>query len=89
MHSNYKITQIDPPLIIGMRGRKLTTTGIQNAMQKLKKLMIEQEMNVFWSLHKLKSKGISDAENDRIAGHKSEQMREQYKTKVEQIKPAR
>jgi hypothetical protein len=59
-------------------------------MQRLKKLMESEGMgDVYWSLHKLKSKGVSDARDDRIAGHKSEAMRERYKTKIERHKPAK
>jgi len=45
--------------------------------------------DVYWSLHKLKSKGISDADNKNIAGHTSEQMKQKYDTKIHKYKPAK
>ena len=75
---------IDAPLIIGMKGRKLPKSGLDTAMKRLKKKMEEMGLgDNFWSLHKLKAKGVSDAENKRIVGHRSEAMREQYNVKTE------
>ena len=67
-------------------------------MQRLKKHMTERKMKsywtrsdgtdeeespLYWTLHDLKRKGISDSENKRIGGHKSESMRQRYNVKTE------
>ena len=52
--------------------------------------MIERGIgDKFWTVHLLKSKGISDSEDKNIGGHKSEQMKERYNTKLETIKAAK
>ncbi|MBJ7539846.1 hypothetical protein [Marinomonas transparens] len=80
----------DVPLIVGTTGTKLSVSGLQTAMQRLKKEMKERGLeNVFWTVHLLKSKAVSDADSDRIAGHKSEAMRNRYSTKTERHKAAR
>lgn len=38
---------------------------------------------MYWTLHDLKRKGISDSENKRIGGHKTEAMRQRYNVKTE------
>jgi len=85
-------------LIPGARGPKLIADTLDDAMQRLKKRMSELEMkcrwtsengleeieqDMYWPLHDLKRKGISDADSDKIAGHKSEQMRQRYNVKIE------
>jgi integrase len=89
-HAAHTVASIDAPLIINARGQKLSKSGLDSAMQRLKKRMAEKGLaHIFFSLHKLKSKGISDAENDRIGGHKSEAMRNRYHTKLEKYEPPR
>jgi len=85
-------------LVPGVRGAKLPKSTLDEAMQRLKRLMEEQnvksqwtnsdgvnehESDLYWTLHDLKRKGISDSENKRIAGHKSEAMRQRYSVKTE------
>jgi hypothetical protein len=53
-------------------------------MQRLKKKV---SPDVYWSLHLLKSKAISDAKNKNIGGHKSEAMKQRYNTKTEIVEP--
>ena len=90
LHAKHRISSIEAPLIIGSHGQQLRKSALDTAMQRLKKLMESEGLgDVYWSLHKLKSKGVSDARDDRIAGHRSEAMRERYKTKIERHKPAR
>jgi|GEM_PF-1377911 len=90
LHAKHKIASIDAPLILGSHGHQLRKSALDTAMQRLKKLMESEGLgDIFWSLHKLKSKGVSDARDARIAGHKSEAMRERYKTKIERHKPAK
>ena len=76
-HKKHKILPIDPPLLISRDSCPCTSSGINSAMQRLKRKMEKRGLaHIYWHLHLLKSKGVSDAENDRIAGHKSEAMRE-------------
>ncbi len=63
---------------------------VDSAMQRLKKRMvIKGHGDIYWSMHLLKSKGVSDAEDKNIEGHKSEQMKERYNTKIETIRAAK
>lgn len=86
-------------LVPGARGGKLLKATADTAMQRLKRRMSDKrlvsfhehkdegkdatEKPLFWGLHDLKRKGISDATDSRIGGHKSASMREQYDTKLE------
>ncbi|WP_421848275.1 site-specific integrase [Marinomonas sp.] len=86
----HKANGKDVPLIISSTGYKLSMSGLRTAMHRLKETMAERDLkDNFWSLHLLKSKGVSDAESDHIAGHKTESMRNKYKTKIERHKAAR
>jgi len=89
-HKNFKVMQVDPYLITGFSGGQLTKSTLDDAMQRLKRRMVKNGCgDVYWSLHKLKSKGVSDSDNKRIAGHKTEQMRQKYDTKLHIFKPAK
>jgi len=89
-HSRFTVSKIDAPLILGNRGKQLTREGFNTAMQRLKKLMENRGLeDQYWSLHLLKHKGVTDAKDNRIAGHVSEQMRNRYDHRVERIKPAK
>jgi integrase len=80
----------DVPLIISSTGHKLSMSGLRTALHRLKETMEKKGLeNIFWTLHLLKSKGVSDAESDHIAGHKTESMRNKYKTKIERFKAAK
>lgn len=88
-HKHHKILPIDPPLLLNRHGDRFTRSGLHSAMQRLKQKMEERELgDVYWNLHLLKSKGISDSKDKRIGGHRSEKMRERYNTKTETHKPA-
>lgn len=80
-------------LLPGMRGAKLNKSTIDDAMQRLHALVRakgltsrhwhksdqnDEPSDLFWTLHDLKRKGITDAKDNRIAGHKSEAMRQRY-----------
>lgn len=89
-HKHYKILPFDPNLLLNNNGDNLTHSGLNSAMQRLKQEMKSRGLEeTYWNLHLLKSKGVSDANNKRIAGHRSEAMREQYNTKIESFKPAK
>ena len=85
-------------LVPGVRGAKLYKSTLDEAMQRLKRKMSKKTLMsyhthsngpdevkspLFWTLHDLKRKGISDSENKHIAGHKSEAMRQRYNVKTE------
>ena len=85
-------------LIVGLRKENLNRHTLEGAMKRLRKRMDELNMQshhsyrnrpreseyrpMFWTIHDLKRKAVSDADNKRIAGHKSEAMRERYNTKL-------
>lgn len=43
--------------------------------------------DIFWTLDDLKRKGISDAKNKNIGGHKTAEMQQRYNTKIEVVEP--
>ena len=89
-------------LVPGLRGEKMRKSTVDSAMQELKRLMAKREYQsrwsrrggkrdttyspLFWNMHLIKAKGVSDAEDDRIAGHKSQSMRDLYNRKVASFK---
>lgn len=89
-------------LVPGLRGEKMQKSTVDHAMQQLKKLMADKGYQskwsrragkrdteyspMFWSMHLIKAKGVSDAEDDRIAGHKSQSMRDLYNRSVASFK---
>ncbi|MFC1843278.1 tyrosine-type recombinase/integrase [Thermodesulfobacteriota bacterium] len=75
-------------LIPSTTGRMLTQNTLQAAMQRLKKKMKEKGLEkIYWTVHDLKRKGISDAKDKGIGGHKSEAMKARYATKIESFEP--
>ena len=90
LHKKHKIQVLDPYLITGHTGGIMPKSTLDQAMQDLKTKMAEKGLgHIYWNLHLAKSKGISDAENDRISDHKSEAMRQRYNTKIQSFKPAK
>jgi len=74
-------------LIPSTTGQKLTKDTLQSAMQDLKKKMRQNGKNaICWNFHDLKRKGISDAEDSKIGGHKSDHIRQRYMVKLESFK---
>ena len=66
---------------------KLKKGTLDSAMQDLKNHMIEAvHGDLFWTLHDLKRKGISDAEDKKIAGQ-SPAMQARYDTKIHAFEP--
>ena len=89
-HKIIKIIPIDPYLIAGFSGEQFNKSAFDDAMQRLKAHMEEKGLSdTYWTLHKLKSKDISDSKDKHIAGHKTEQMRQKYDTKVHTKKPVK
>ena len=57
-------------------------------MSRLKKLMIEDGLgDVFWSIHMLKHKGMTDAENKELGGHKDQAIKDSYTHDLDRVKP--
>lgn len=87
-HKPHKILPIDPPLLLTRKGERLSPSGLQSAMQRLKRKMEERGLgNVYWTMHQLKHKAITEAEDKSMGGHKTEAMRNKYDHSVTKHKP--
>ena len=86
--SIHQITPIGTAhLLIGRYGSPVTRDAVSKAWQKLKKEMEKRGLSkTYFITHDLKRKGISDAEDDKIAGHKSDHIRAKYNVKLETFK---
>lgn len=77
-------------LLVNTRGEALTKGALDTAMQRVKELMEQRNQgDVYWSLHLLKHKGITDSENKRIGGHATEAMQRRYDHSMDRIEPPR
>ncbi len=75
-------------LIPSSIGNRLTKNTLQSAMRSLKKKMAAEGVeHSFWNYHDLKRKGISDAVDKNIGGHRSQQIRENYNVGLESFSP--
>ena len=71
-------------------GGKLTRDTLTTAWQRLKQEMDSAGLSsVYFWLHDLKRKGISDAADDRIAGHVSDTTRANYNVRLREYDPPR
>lgn len=87
-HAASAVSKLDPPLIITRTGNRLTASGLQSAMQRLKAKMTERGLaQVYWTVHELKHKAITESDDKRLAGHKTEAMRNKYDHSIEKFKP--
>lgn len=78
-HKLFNIVPNNPPLLLNHYGGYISVSGLKSAMKRLKQKMVLKGLgDVYWHLHLLKSKAVSDAEDKRIAGHKTEAIRERY-----------
>lgn len=74
------------PLLKATRGQVLTRATLSSAWQDLKEAMENAGLgDVYFWLHDLKRKGVTDAKDDRIAGHVSDQIRANYNVKAQQF----
>lgn len=90
LHAKHRVQSINAPLILGEHGQALTRTAVSTAMQRLKKSMQDAGLGgVYWSLHNLKRKGITDSVDKKIGGHRSEAVRDIYDLSTERFKPPR
>lgn len=80
---------IDPPLIRGIGGSRLTESGFQTLWQRLMAEAVANGMERF-TFHDLKSAGVSDTKGDKQAasGHKTAAMVSRYDRKLAEVKPA-
>lgn len=80
---------INPYLIRGLSGQRLTESGFQTLWQKLMIEAAEQGMER-WTFHDLKARGVSDSDGDKqqASGHKSAAMVATYDRKLAEVKPA-
>lgn len=75
---NISPIETSPLIVYPKMGTAISESGKDTAMQRLKKKMSEAGLqHIYWSLHDLKRKGISDAEDKSIAGH-SPAMQHRY-----------
>lgn len=64
-------------LISSITDNKLSKDTLQSAMADLKKRMREcGKSDIYWDLHDLKRKGVSDAKDSKIGGHESDHIRQ-------------
>lgn len=79
----------DRPLLTDRKGAKITDEGIKSAMSRMKAKMKKLKLDdTFWSLHLLKHKGMTDAENKDLGGHKNAAIKDSYIHDLEVVKPA-
>lgn len=77
----FKVTMLDPYLLVNTNGDPVTQEALSSAMGRLKKQMIKNGLGeVFWTLHKMKSKAGSDSKKRNISGL-SNQMLDLYDPK--------
>lgn len=83
-----KREKLSPYVFPNSKGQKFSRSGLQSAMARFKKSMIEAGLgDIFWTLHDLKRKGMTDAKNKNIGGHKTQAMKDLYDQSVERIAP--
>jgi integrase len=80
---------INPHLIRGKKGHKVTESGFNDVWQPLMAAAVEQGIERF-HFHDLKAAGISDTEGDKqkASGHKTAAMVAVYDRKLAEVKPA-
>jgi integrase len=82
---------IDPAIVRGQMGGRLTESGFQTTWQRLMTAAIEKGViEERFTFHDLKAKGVSDSSGDKQAasGHKTAAMVKVYDRKLTQVKPA-
>ncbi|GAA6154378.1 hypothetical protein [Pseudoteredinibacter isoporae] len=58
-------------------------------MSRLKKMMVQTGFeDVYWPLHLLKLKGMTDLENKDLGGHKNQAIKDSYTHDLEKVTPA-
>lgn len=75
-------------LIPGINNDQLKESTLNTAMQRLRKRCVKKGIEPF-ALHNLKRTAHTDAEDDRLTGHKTEAMKNRYRVNPEIVKPAK
>lgn len=74
-------------LLVGKGGHAVTRDALSKGWQKLKELMRTTEhKDIYFVMHDLKGKAITDAEDDKLAGHVSDSTRAKYNKKPQSFK---
>jgi len=91
LHKQSKIISMeDTHLLVNTQGYRIRRSALNSACGRLRKFIKDSGMkHEYWAPHDLKRKGLSDAKNKNIAGHKTEQMKQRYNVKIDSIKPAK
>jgi len=77
-------------LIPSPQATQLSANTFSAAMKRLKNRMAENGRgNIYWTAHDLKRKGHTEAEDENLTGHKSEQMRQRYRVKARKVRPVK
>lgn len=77
-----------PYLITASSGQQLTMSALKSAMGRLKSKMIQDGYgDIFWTMHDLKHKGITDAKDKAVGGHATEEMKRRYNHEIKIIEP--
>ena len=67
---------------------RIRKEALGSAISRLRSSMkADGLLDIYWTPHDLKRKGISDAETTEIAGHKTYEMQQRYNTKIKTYKP--
>lgn len=84
-----QVTPINPYLVRGLSGQRLTTSGFQTLWQRVMAEAIAQGVPHF-TFHDLKAAGVSDSSGDKqqASGHKTAAMTAIYDRKLAEVKPA-
>lgn len=77
-------------LVPNCNGRMITKEALSSVMSRFKEKMKKADLgDVYWTLHDLKHKGISDAKDKNIGGHRDPAMIGLYNHEVEVFAPPR
>jgi hypothetical protein len=77
-------------LLPNSNGRMITREALSSAMSRFKIKMKEAGLgDIYWTLHDLKHKGITDAKDKNIRGHRDPAMIGLYNHEVEVFAPPR
>lgn len=90
LHDKAAQTVDDPWLLCKRNGEAITSSGLHTYLQRLKRHMDAKGLgHIYWNLHALKHKAISESSDKKIAGHKTEAMRLRYDQSLPEHSPVR
>ncbi|HEY0335591.1 MAG TPA: hypothetical protein VGC74_18130 [Stenotrophomonas sp.] len=87
----------DRYLVVSETGKRLSKSSLDSAWQRLMVLATRPDDSgasvlasaEYFTLHGLKHRGITDSDDKRAGGHRSEQMRQRYDHEVPLVAPAK